>query len=158
VNTQAIIDQPYQFDFYDGGGLDLAFLGLAQADREGNLNVSKFGRVCGAGGFINISQSAKSVVFVGTFTAGDLQVVVEDGRLQLLNDIGPKKFVQSVEHRTFAAARPTGGASRCSTSRSAACSGWRPTARTRRGRAGIDIEREILARMDFEPIIRGRRD
>jgi propionate CoA-transferase len=138
VNTQAVIDQPYQFDFYDGGGLDIAFLGLAQADAEGNVNVSKFGpRLAGAGGFINISQNAKRVIFVGSFEAN-----------------GEVKLVAEVEHRTFSGREAWRRGQSVLYVTDVAVFGLHERGLELLEVApGLDVERDVVARMGFRPVI-----
>jgi propionate CoA-transferase len=155
-NHEAVIDHPSMFDFYDGGGLDIAFLGMAQVDREGNVNVSKFGpKINGCGGFINISQNAKKVVFCGTFTNGaDLRI--EDNRLHVRIEGNTRKFIDAVDQITFSGKY----------ARSVKQPVFYVTERAvfkleeeglvlKEIAPGVDLEKDILGQMAFRPAIAG---
>lgn len=156
INPDAIIQQSQQFEFYDGGGLDLACLGMAQVDGSGHVNVSRFGgRLAGAGGFINISQNARRLVFAGTFTSGGLEVGCDDGHLRIHSEGRVRKFIDAVEQITFngsfAAEREQPVlyvTERCVFELTVDGLELVEVA------PGIDIERDIVAQMGFRPLIR----
>lgn len=175
VNHEALMNAPDVFSFYDGGGLDMAFLGAAEVDGAGNVNVSMFGTRCaGPGGFIDISQNTPKVCFMGTFMAGAQDIRVEGGRLTIVSDGSKAKFTKHVQQITFSGeyagrtgqevlyvteravfrllsgnAAGTGGhESQTGTQQTAGCQ-----LELIEIAPGVDLEKDILAKMEFEPVV-----
>ncbi|MGM9960883.1 MAG: acyl CoA:acetate/3-ketoacid CoA transferase [Allobaculum sp.] len=155
TNPDCTIDSPAMFDFYDGGGLDQAFLGLAECDENGNINVSRFGpKIAGCGGFINITQSTPVVVFCGTFTAKGVKEKIGDGKLEIINEGQVKKFKKNVEQITFSAdfAKKAGQKVLYVTERAVfeLVDGVFTLTEIA---PGVDLQKDVLDQMDFKPAI-----
>ena len=155
INPDSVISTAEQFDAYNGGSLNMAILGLAEVDEDGNVNVSKFGtRVTGPGGFINITQNTKKVIFMGTFTAGHLKEEIKDGKVNIIEEGKNKKFVKKVQQITFSA-------------QNALNNNQEILYVTERAvfkltglglelieiAPGIDLQKDILDKMEFKPLI-----
>lgn len=154
-HPQAIIDSPAMFDFYDGRGLDFSALGAAEIDRAGNVNVAKFcTRFAGVGGFVNISHTARRLVFCGTFTADGLQTACDDDRLRIVREGRVKKFVEAVELISFSAARSREvGQEVLYVTERAVFRLTNDGLQLLEVAPGIDLERDVLAQMQFRPHI-----
>ncbi|MER1969100.1 CoA-transferase [Castellaniella sp. GW247-6E4] len=155
VNMKAVIDMPSQFEFYDGGGLDICFVSFAEIDQSGNVNVHKFnGKIMGSGGFINITQNSRKVVFCGTLKSGGIKTNVGGGRIEILHEGRFRKLVPAVDEITFSG-------------RDAIKRGQRVMFITERAvfsmtqqglelsevAPGLDVERDVIAHMGFRPLI-----
>ena len=154
-NPEVMLEAPAQFDWYDGGGLDIAVLSFAEFDKEGNVNVSKFGsRVNGVGGFINISQSAKRVVFVGTMTAGGLSTDIKNGGIKITSEGRIKKAVEKVAQISFSGkyALKKGQKVTFITERAVFELKERGVVLTEVA-PNADINQDVLGQMEFTPVI-----
>ena len=149
------MDAPTQFDFYSGGGLDIAFLGFGELDQDGNVNVSKLGGLTvGPGGFIDIAQNARKVVFCGTFAAKGVKLSTGDGKMQVLKQGEIKKLVAQVEQITFSGPQSlvrnqhvlylTERASFRLTNQGVELFEIAP---------GIDLQKDVLDQMGFKPLL-----
>ena len=156
-NPDSFISQPSMFDFYDGSGLDLTCVGLAEVDCEGNVNVSKLGsRLIGAGGFINITQSARKCLFCGEFAAGSMAAGVENGKLVIRQHGKVAKFVNKVHQITFSGKTALRQNQQIFYITERCVFKLVPEGLFLAEVApGMDIQRDIIEKMEFAPIVPG---
>ena len=155
INPDSVISTAEQFDAYNGGSLDMGIVGLAEVDKYGNVNVSKFGtRVTGPGGFINITQCTHKIIFMGTFMAGNLEEEIKDGKLIIKQEGEKMKFVNNVQQITFSAKEAIKNnqeilyvTERC------VFRLVKDGVELIEIAPGIDLEKDILSHMEFKPII-----
>lgn len=152
---EAIIDQPSQFDYYDGGGLDLAVLGAVEIDAEGSVNVASFaGRFAGVGGFMNIAQSARRLVFCFSFRAGEIEVALDGGDLRIVREGKFPKFVASLGQVSFHGPSALARGQQILYVTERAVFELTPAGlRLIEVAPGIDLQREVLDQMGFTPAI-----
>jgi len=155
LNYSASIEHASQFDFIDGGGIDIACLGFAECDKQGNVNASRFsGRVSGCGGFINISQNSKKVVFIGTFTSGGLETRIENGRLCIEKEGKHRKFVEQVGQVTFSGERAgREGRSVVYVTERCVFALREDGLELAEVAPGIDVHKDVLDQLPFSPIV-----
>ena len=155
TNVEAIIPQANQFDFYDGGGLDLAFLGLAQCDQFGDINVSKMGRkIPGCGGFLNIAENSRKIIFCGTLTGKGLKTAVRDGRLVIEQEGEIKKFLNHIDQITFNGRNAIARKQPILFITERAVFDLTPEGlRLLEVAPGMDVEKDVLANLEFRPLI-----
>jgi len=154
-NPDAIISQVNTFDLYDGGGIDVAVMGAAEIDKHGNVNVSKFnGRIVGPGGFVNITQGSKNIVFASAFMAGKTDCTIGGGKLAIVREGKNRKFVRQVEQITFS------GEYAAETEKNVLYVTERAVFKLVKGgimlieiAPGIDLQKDILDQMEFVPLI-----
>ncbi|MED8247345.1 acyl CoA:acetate/3-ketoacid CoA transferase [Escherichia coli] len=155
VNTRAILDMTSQFDFYHGGGLDVCYLSFAEVDQHGNVGVHKFnGKIMGTGGFIDISATSKKIIFCGTLTAGSLKTEITDGKLNIVQEGRVKKFIRELPEITFSGkiALERGLDVRYITER-AVFTLKEDGLHLIEIAPGVDLQKDILDKMDFTPVI-----